>query len=145
MPASKQFAECYGRIAFIEQFFCLRVRIETLLRLTEVVKIGMQRRKPCLIGPFILRDSELGSESEIFQDKPFKYEVVCKPESGSFIVIVEMGIPERIRDRIIIEALFGIIQVFIYAPPRNCISCNKGSPERIQRTERQDFPYQDNL
>ena len=141
MPVTYKPSESDGGITLIIQFLDLGMSVQALLRLAKVVKVGMQRRKPCLVSPFVLGYSKLCPETQVLQDEPLEYEIVGKSESLACVIVVQMRIPQRIGHRIVIKPFFRVIKIFIYAPPRNYISGNKGLPGHIQRTGPPGPPY----
>ena len=74
----------------------------------------MQRRQTRFGCGRSFRHSELGTGTQIRRGKPFRNEVIRKAKFIPTIIIVQTGIPERIRNRSLVVILRNI-QILVYS------------------------------
>ena len=101
------------KVALVIEILLQAVLEESLLGSLLIIEIGMLRREALILGIIILGDTKLGTHAELFGGKPLGDEVVGKAETLALVVVVEMGIPERIRNRIIVQSIFRIIEILV--------------------------------
>ena len=102
-------------IAFVHKFLYLCMSIKTLFCLTRIIELGMERRQAHLLVIVLLGQAELRPEAQVFGYKPLQDEIVSEAESCCSIPVVQMGIPQRIGDRIVIHAFFRIVEILVDA------------------------------
>lgn len=105
MLFSKQLTIGKRKVSFVGEVFCKRVRIQALLRFSYIIKLSMFRRESYLLIFIVFLYSELCPEAQFFQYEPLENEVIGESESCRLVIIVQVCIPQRIGDRIVINIL----------------------------------------
>ena len=96
MLFSYQLTVCSRKVSLVIEIFLQAVLEQSLLGCFLIIEIGMLWRESLVLGIIILGDTKLATHAEVICGKPLGDEIVGKAEALSLVIIVEMGIPERV-------------------------------------------------
>ena len=91
-----QFTISCRKVSLVIEIFLQAVLEQSLLGCFLIIEISMLWREALVLGIIILGDTKLATHTEVICGKPLGDEIVGKAEALSLVIIVEMGIPERV-------------------------------------------------